>query len=169
MNDSYLEILVKKKASIWPMIGRNVLIGLGVLVFLFGFFARVIFLLTLLVAGLFFGGAYLFHKHVSVEYEYLYLDKSLSVDRISNQSTRKHLADYDMEHLEIFAPAESPRLSEFTKEVAKKADYTSHLEDSVPYALVFKQSNHTTKVLVEYSDKLYDQIRMAAPRKVFKD
>ena len=99
MNDSYLEVMVKRKTNVLALIGRNTLVGLGALVFLVGFLSD-IFLILAIVAGLLFLGAFLFHRQIGVEFEYLYLEKTLSIDKISNQTTRKKLAEYSMEHLE---------------------------------------------------------------------
>ncbi len=167
MNDSYLEVMVKRKTNVLALIGRNTLVGLGALVFLVGFLSD-IFLILAIVAGLLFLGAFLFHRQIGVEFEYLYLEKTLSIDKISNQTTRKKLAEYSMEHLELLAPVSSHRLDSYASGV-KTVDYSSRQKEGNPYALIFKQGSLTTKVLIDCTEELYDQIRMTAPRKVFKD
>ena len=170
MNDAYVELLVKRKSSVGPLIARNILIGIGSLIFLLGIFTGSLFLAFVLISGIFFGGAYLFHQHVSIEYEYLYLDKTLSVDRISNQAKRKKMAEYRMVDLELMAPVGSSRLKDVEGgQELKPVDFTSHMEDSEPYAMLVRKNGTLTKVLIECNDMLFQQIRQGAPRKVFKD
>ena len=168
MGDSYVEVMVKKKTGAGPMIGRNILIGFGVLTVLFGMLTN-IFILFVLLAGLMFLFAWLFHRKICIEYEYLYLDKTLQVDRISNQSSRKKLAEYSLSNMELFAPANSHRLDSYANQAPRCVDFTSHDEDSNPYALMIRNGSLLTKVLIECTDELYDHIRMAGPSKVFKD
>ena len=169
MGDSYLEVLVKRKMNFGPLIGRNILIGLGALMLVLGVFTP-LFILFLLAAVILFLLAWLCHRQIYIEYEYLYLDKTLSVDKISNRSSRKKLAEYSMENMEIFAPASSHRLDGYAKRPdIKTVDYSSRENEEGLYAMIVREGARTIRVLLEGSDELYDQMRMGAPGKVFKD
>ncbi|MCR5283205.1 MAG: DUF6106 family protein [Lachnospiraceae bacterium] len=177
MNDSYVELLVKRKSSIGPLLGRNALIGLGALIIILAFLGRVTGLFTQfsLLLGVVIGGvfcflAYLMHQRVSVEYEYLCLGRSFSVDRISNASTRKKLAEYNLDNLELFAPVNSSRVKEYANgKSMKTVDYSSGEPDAAVYAMVISQQNMLIEALVESNDELFESLRRIAPRKVFKD
>ena len=94
MNDTYVELLIRKKHSILPVLLRNLLIVAGVLALLAAFLLTgsiVLFLAGAILLGL----AYLVNFNKIIEYEYLFLDKHLTIDRIQNQSRRKTVAEYD--------------------------------------------------------------------------
>mgnify|MGYP000077390531 CR=1 FL=1 len=85
MSDSYVECLVKAKQPAWAKILKVLLVTLTVLSCLV-MFVFIIFLPVALVAGV---GAYFLNMFTDLEYEYLYLDKELSVDKIMAKSKRK--------------------------------------------------------------------------------
>ena len=92
MNDTYVELLIRKKHSILPVLLRNLLIVAGVLALLAAFLLTgsiVLFLAGAILLGL----AYLVNFNKIIEYEYLFLDKHLTIDRIQNQSRRKTVAE----------------------------------------------------------------------------
>ena len=88
MSDSYVECLVKAKQPAWAKILKVLLVTLTVLSCLV-MFVFIIFLPIALVAGV---GAYFLNMFTDLEYEYLYLDKELSVDKIMAKSKRKRVA-----------------------------------------------------------------------------
>ncbi len=169
MGDSYLEVLVERKTGSGFLIGRNILVGLGAVSFILGLFSS-LFIILVPAAIILFVLAWLCNKKIYIEYEYLYLDKTLTIDRISNRSSRKKMAEYNMGSVELFAPASSHRLDNYSgSEKMKTVDFSSGEEESEPYAMIVREGGKLIRVLLEASDRLYDQIRTGAPGKVFKD
>ena len=109
MNDAYVECLVKQKTSLMAKIFKVFLIVLAVLFFLAVPFIYISFFLMLLAAG----GAYLVHLFTNLEYEYLYLDKELTVDKVMAKSRRKRVGVYRLDRMEIMAPIKSHRLDSY--------------------------------------------------------
>lgn len=169
MNDTYVELLIRKKHSILPVLLRNLLIVAGVLALLAAFLLTgsiVLFLAGAILLGL----AYLVNFNKIIEYEYLFLDKHLTIDRIQNQSRRKTMAEYDLTTTELFAPASSGRMAAYQgRNDIKTADYSTGEKDSSPYALIIKVNNQLQRVLLEVNDELFEQIRKVAPRVTFRD
>ena len=91
MNDTYVECLVKAKASNGVRLLKGLLITLTVLFAMVMFVLGPVFLLLAVITGV---GAYFANMFADVEYEYLYLDKEISVDRVMAKSTRKKVATY---------------------------------------------------------------------------
>ena len=162
MNDTYVELLIRKKHSILPVLLRNLLTVAGVLALLAAFLLTgsiVLFLAGAILLGL----AYLVNFNKIIEYEYLFLDKHLTIDRIQNQSRRKTVA-------ELFAPASSGRMAAYQgRNDIKTADYSTGEKDSSPYALIIKVNNQLQRVLLEVNDELFEQIRKVAPHVTFRD
>ena len=169
MNDTYVELLIKRKHSIWPVLVRNLLIVAGALAVLAALLLTgsiVTFLLGAVLIGL----AYLVNFNKVIEYEYLYLDKHLTVDRIQNQSRRKTVAEYDLTAMELFAPVSSDKMAAYQgRNDIKTVDYSTGEKDSTPYAMIIKVNGQLKKVLLEVNDELFEQISKVAPRSVFRD
>lgn len=168
MNDSYVELLVKCKENTGALVLRSVLYALGVL-FLFLSLATGIGL-AMIVAAIFAGAGYYVSLASKIEYEYLYLEKKLSIDRIKNQTKRATIAEYDLMQVEIVAPADSYRLDQFKNNPqVKTVDYSSRSVASKPFAMFFRKGETWEKVLIEMSEDLFEQMNKTLPRKIFKD
>ena len=84
MSDTYVECLVKAKTSLWGKFLKGLLIMLTVLLVLVAFIIPLAFIIAI-VAGV---GAYFVNLFTDLEYEYLYLDKELVVDKVMAKSRR---------------------------------------------------------------------------------
>ncbi len=162
MNEVYYEILVARKKDPKLQMGQIVtvlLAGVCAVAVLFGF------IYGILLAPIFGLMCYFLTIRNKVEYEYLYVDKELQIDRITNQSKRKKLETLDLNQLEILAPIRSHELDSYRKRAGVILDYSSGEETNDPqkYMLVIGDK----KVVFEPTPELVQTIRMFAPRKVF--
>ena len=112
--------------------------------------------------------AYFIYMNTDVEYEYLYVDRELSVDKIMGKSTRKRIANFDIEKMEILAPVNSYHLDNYKNRTGKTADYSSGEVMQPDKRYVFYYDG-TQKVIFEPDAEMVKAIQMLAPRKVFKD
>lgn len=164
MNDTYVELLVKKPELKAASALHSIMIGLGAVLFIIGLFTN--FLITLSGLALW-GGAYLFIQNACIEFEYLYLDKELSIDKIKNQSKRKKAASYNLTTLEVMAPRGSHRLDSYNN--LKVKDFSSETEEGKAFELVVEGTQGRERIIIDTSEELVKAIRMAAPRNVFTD
>lgn len=164
MNDAYVECLVKQKTSLMAKIFKVFLIVLAVLFFLAVPFIYVSFFLMLLAAG----GAYLVHLFTNLEYEYLYLDKELTVDKVMAKSRRKRVGVYRLDRMEIMAPIKSHRLDSYRNRSVKVKDYSigEELEPDLRYAMFYEGGE---KILLSPSPELIKVMKNVDPRKIFSD
>ena len=106
MSESYVEYLVQRKtSSVRTVIKYWLYIVTGVSL-IFGLVGYIIFLLLGLVLAVI---SYFFGRNSNVEFEYLFLGKDLSVDRILGRSKRKRMHEFDIGRMEILATAGSHR------------------------------------------------------------
>lgn len=160
MNDTYYEIMVKRKDSTGLKIVQMVMLILTVF-FVLMMLIGVIFGLPLaVVCGIVY---YVVSLRNNIEYEYLYIDKELQIDRIFAKSKRKRMETLDLNQLEILAPARSHELDSYRNGKYTKADYTSGDETKNSYILVINEK----QILFEPSEEMVKTIKMFAPRKVF--
>ncbi len=113
-------------------------------------------------------GAYFVGLYTDLEYEYLYLDKELTIDKVMGKTKRKRVAVYQLDKMEIFAPIKSYHLDNFKNRQTKDKDYSIGYEDQpdLRYAMYYEGSE---RLILSPSPELVKIMKNAAPRKVFSD
>lgn len=168
MSDTYVECLIKAKTSMLAKFGRVLLTALTVV------FVLAIFILPPLMIFAFIGavlcgvGAYFVRLFTDLEYEYLYLDKELVVDKVMAKTKRKRVATYHLDRIEILAPIKSYHLDNYKNRQAKTKDYSigEELQPDRRYVMFYEGGE---KILLSPSEELIKVMRNVSPRKVFAD
>ena len=128
-----------------------------------------VFIIALIPAILFGVAAYFVYMNTDLEYEYLYLDRELTVDKVMAKSKRKRAAVYSLDKMEIVAPVKSWHLDNFkNRQTSKNVDYSSGEEKQPDKRFVFYYEGNQ-KVIFEPSEEMVKAMQFVAPRKVFKD
>lgn len=132
---------------------------------LLGFMGLIVFLIIAVVAGV---GAYFVSLNANLEYEYLYVDKQLTVDKIMARTRRKKVETFDLERMEILAPIKSWHLDDYKNRQLKVVDYSSGVEQQpdIRYSMIY---NGEKRVIFEPNAEMVAAIKSIAPRKVFTD
>ncbi|MDO4293932.1 MAG: DUF6106 family protein [Eubacteriales bacterium] len=164
MNESYVECLVAKKPSGGMAALKVILIALTAL----GVLGGMVFFPLLVVAAAAGVGAYFASLHASMEYEYLYVDREISVDKIFNKTRRKKAEKFEVDRIEIFAPINSWHMDSYKNRQFKTTDYSSGVagQPDKRYVMIY---NGDRKVIFEPSAALVKAVQSVAPRKVFLD
>ena len=162
MNDTYIELLVKKPDSKTATLLHKIMIGVGAVLFLAGLFTYLVFMLLGLVLLI---GSIIPMLFTDIEYEYLLLGKEFTVDRIRKKENRKTVADYDLGTMVVMAPKGSEQLKRY--EQLKVVDYSSDSEEGNPYEIVVDGNAGKVRVLVDTTQELVDTIRRMSPRNVY--
>lgn len=164
MSDTYVECLVKAKQSTAAKFFKIFLIVLTV------FFAIVMFIFVpaMIVALITGAGAYFLNLFTDLEYEYLYLDKELTVDKVMAKSRRKRVATYSMDRIEILAPVKSYHLDNYKNRNVKVKDYSvgEELQPDQRYVFFYEGGE---KVIISPTEELVKAMKTVIPRKVFTD
>lgn len=113
-------------------------------------------------------GAYFATLYSDLEYEYLYLDKELVIDKVMAKSRRKRVAAYQVDRMEIMAPFRSYRLDNYKNRQVKIKDYSigEEQQPDLRYAVYYEGGE---KLILSPSQEMVKAIRNVAPRKVFTD
>lgn len=164
MNDSYREIMVKRNTPPADVVKKVGLIGGTVLFFVAGILVNPLLLLggvAMIVA------CYFLLPGLDLEYEYLYVNGELDIDKIMAKQKRKKCATYQMEQMELLAPAGSHALDSYRgRRDIKVRDFTS-LDPNVPcWVMVMNQEEKKELVKLELDPETVAEIRRLAPRKV---
>lgn len=165
MNEMYAEWLVKRKSPAYTMLLKIVMGILCVIAFflsispVFGIFGVII----LFAAG---AATYVVFRNSDVEYEYLFVTNTLSIDRIYGKSKRKKGWEGSMEEIQIVAPTGSTEARDHESGNMKVLDFSSKSPDAKTYTLISQSGSERTKIIFEPNDKLLRCMKMIAPRKV---
>lgn len=166
MNDSYKELLVKKESGMKEKALRVVslvpTIIAGLLCLLTG--NIIIFIIAVAFGVL----DYFVFQWTDIEYEYLYLDKEITIDKIMAKQRRKRVATISVDKIEILAPVKSYQLDSYKNREGKVLDYSAgqDLPDEKLY-MMFYDGNQ--KYMLNLSEDFAKTIKGIAPRKVFLD
>jgi hypothetical protein len=165
MNETYVEVLVKKKDSFGGKLIRTILVTLTVFFVILGVTVTSLSFLVALILG---GLAYLANIKTKLEFEYLYVDKEITIDKIFARTKRKRVARIEMERVEIIAPINSYHLDSYKNRTMKPTDYSSGTiqQPEKRYVIYY---NGVSKYIFEPTPAMIKAMQMVAPRKVFAD
>lgn len=166
MSDAYVECLVKAKPSMAGKILKYFLIVLTVILACLMLLTMNIVLMILAIAAG--AGAYFANLFTDLEYEYLYLDKELTIDKVMAKSKRKRVAVYRLERMEILAPIKSYHLDNFKNRNVKAKDFSIGYEEKpdLRYVMYYEGGE---KLILSPSPEMIKVMKNMAPRKVFAD
>ena len=152
MEESYIEWLVKRKDPIYALPVKIIMVlvcAFSVLLAL----QTVIGVVIMTAAGI---GTYFIFLNLSVEYEYLFAEGGLRIDRILGKARRKKAFDCEKDDVQLIAPVDSYMLKDYAKQGAEV------------YALMYQKGADTMKVLIEPNEKMLAAMRHTFPRKFVK-
>jgi len=164
MNETYVEFMIKRKPNLVMKFLKTLSLLLTILLILFGLVGGLPFLLA---GAAFAGVTYFVGLYTEIEYEYLYLDRQITIDKVLNQSRRKKVAVFEIDKMEILAPYNSYQLDGFKNRTAEIKDYSSGIinQPDTRYIMFY---NGKMKIIFEPNAEMVKAISMIAPRKVFK-
>ena len=146
MSDYYTEQLVKKQAGMKDIVIKAALVAVTIvsvlIVFLFPF-GIILPVLAVILDVLMF-------RRLNVEYEYLFVNGDLDIDKIMNKAKRKRMFSANVNDLEILAPADSIEVRQYQK--AKTYNYSSGSGQAALYALVVSERGEQKKIIFEPND-----------------
>ncbi len=164
MNENYMEFMVKKHRSPLFFVGGNVCIFFAAITFFIGILGVFISLLAFVVFAI---AAYFLKTRASIEYEYLYLDKELTIDKIIGQRKRKRVIKVLMDNIVIIAPIDSYRLKEAkTRTGGRSHDFSTGNKENKKnwYEIICSDGEH---YIIEPSAAFINLMYITSPRKVF--
>ncbi len=166
MNENYVEVLVKREGNDFVSTIGKILTVVGIGTTIVGIIFYPLFIVVGIVFALI---GYFVSMESDVEYEYLYLAKELSIDKIKAKTKRKKVSTIDLQRLEVFAPESSQHVKSYEKREMKRLDFSAGKKDSQPYLLIYNGDNEVVQVRLHASAELIKAVEMVSPRKVFKD
>ncbi|MCI7812478.1 MAG: DUF6106 family protein [Lachnospiraceae bacterium] len=166
MGDLYSELLIKRKTPLIEQIAKIVMIvGTAASVLLYLLTLQWVFLIVFIALAV---ADYFLIPGFNLEYEYLYVNGELDIDKIMSKTKRKRVCSLNLtEKLEIMAPLSSHALDSYrNRKDMKVSDYSSGVENKAQFGLVMQDERGKFMVIIEPDDVIINDIKRIAPRKV---
>ncbi|MBE5830561.1 MAG: hypothetical protein IJJ64_02425 [Butyrivibrio sp.] len=167
-DNSYVECLVSSKASPLMVVLKGITLALTIVFFISAFLLG--FGLVGMILMIASGVAYYFVSlNASIEFEYQYCDREITVDKVLNKSRRKNIGKYDVGRIEAMAPSKSYHLDEYKNKTYKVLDFSAREKDPQPDPTYTIYYDGKEKIILEPTKEFVEAIKNVAPRKVFLD
>lgn len=165
MGDQYTELLVKKRPSVQDQIKKYGLILLTAAAAAGGLFLNPLLLIVAVALGV---ACYFVLPRLDLEYEYLFVNGEMDVDKVMAKSRRKRAKSFSIREAEIVAPVSSHRLDAFrSMRDLKTLDYSSGNPSADRLAVIVREEKAIFRIILEPDEKLAQMMFQCAPSKVF--
>ncbi|MCB7318376.1 DUF6106 family protein [Lacrimispora sp. 210928-DFI.3.58] len=162
MEENYVEWLVKRKDPVYALPAK-VLIVIVVVLSVFSALRTVLGVVFMTLAAI---AAYFLFINLSIEYEYLFAEGGLRIDRIMGRARRKKAFDCEKADIQFIAPADSYKLKDYESAGIKVQDYSSGQKGAKVYAVIYQKGSEHMKVLIEPNEKMISAMRRSFPSKM---
>lgn len=113
-------------------------------------------------------GALIIIRRFNVEYEYIFTNGELDIDKIFNKSKRKSALSIDVRKFVVMVNRNRSDLNSEIGNINETLDYsTGNLKEN-SYAAVFEKDGKRVMLLLDPNEVMLDAIKMYIPRKVKK-
>lgn len=163
MNDSYAEWLVKCKTPFYAHVINAIMVILTAVSVFLALTTTVFAVILMFAVGF---ATYILYRNSRVEYEYLYVDGQLTIDKILGKAKRKKAWEGTMNEIQIIAPSDSFVLNDYRSGQSHVLDFSSHIPGSRTYTAIVQSPSGQERIIFEPNDKMIQCFRQTAPRKV---
>ena len=160
--DNLIEQLVERRNTLGTTLKK---VGL-VLATIVAVLASFLFLKTFAVfaiAAIIIADVFLFNR-MNIEYEYVFFNGSLDIDRIANKSSRKRQYSVDLKDVVVVAPTGAQELLGYQH--VKSKDFSTRTSGNKTYEMVVPNGSEKMRVIFEPNEQMLQAMKDLAPRKV---
>lgn len=163
MKDVYVEWLVKRKRNFAGRVLRVLFMAASVLLWLSAFaFVNTVVLIAAVAVSIV---TYFVYSFTDVEYEYVYVNGELMIDRILRKSMRKRILNVNKDEMEVVAPMTSPKVDGYKNRQFKEFNFTSGSQKDK--RRIFEiYCNNGVKVIFEPNREMVEAMKSQMPHKV---
>lgn len=156
MNDVYVEWLVAKKRNLFGKVSRVVCLLASILLWIgaLGYVNTIVLIFAVLVSII----TYFLFCFTDLEYEYVYVNGELMVDRILKKSMRKRMINIEASEMEVVAPMTSPKVDGYKYRQWKEFIFTSGYEKN-QRKIYEIYCNNGVKVVFEPSREMLEAMK----------
>lgn len=168
----FIEYLVKKKNSLKDIIQKFLICACAFILSIIALLVTqnydILFLGLIIVAGIIYGTWYLI-RSLNIEYEYIFTNGTLDIDKIIAQSRRKRMISLELGNIEKMAPANEKYKSDYQISGFSKIFNASSGDTKSEYFIKFSTKTYGLCLLIfNPNEKIIKASYHIAPRKVFE-
>lgn len=160
MTDFLIEQLVKKNPTAKDNLKKTGLVAVTALSVLLIFIFPYAIWLTMILVIL----DFILIRRMDVEYEYIYFNGDLDIDKIMNKESRKRVFSTNIKEMEVIAPSGSQEV--LGCQHIKAIDLSTCNPESKTYEMVTSFKGERVRLIFEPDEKMLNAMRDMAPRKV---
>jgi len=161
MTEFLTEQLIKRKMTIVTTIKKVFLILMAIVSLSLGMVHPMLVWVSVIIIIV----DIILFKRMNVEYEYIYYNGDLDIDRILDKQSRKRIFSTNIKDMEVIAPTGSIELQQYQR--VKELDYSSRDPEHKTYEMVTKFKGDMVRVVFEPNEKILTGMKSMAPRKVY--
>lgn len=163
MSDSYVECMVKRKANPLNPLIKGAIYALTATCAILALMGIPIMFIPTIGLGLL---IYFWMPNLDLEFEYLYLDKEITIDKVMNKQKRKRALVLDLNKMEFIAPESSHELDSYKNRNPKIKDFSSKDPEVKKQILVYNADGGTELICFEPNAEMIKAIKNVFPRKI---
>lgn len=165
MPNAYTEHLIKRKTPPYLYVLNAVLVIITAICIYLALTTNVLAVALMFIVG---GLTYFGIRNSRVEYEYIFVEDQLTIDKILGKAKRKKVWRGSMPDVVAVALTGSDKEKEALSQGIQTIDCTSHMPDAAQmYTIVTEHAGKRQRILIEPSDKLLQNLWQKAPSRVF--
>ncbi len=107
-----------------------------------------------------------FIRRLNQEFEYIFTNGELDIDRIYNKSKRKRALSVDVRSMHVIVHVKHSDYKQETSQIEKVLDFSSGVESDNLYAGIMDYEGKRTMILFEPNETVLKSIKMYIPRKI---
>ncbi len=168
MNDVFNEQLVARRPNQKDLLQK---IGIGVagavLIFLGMNVPALMSFVVPIIAVVIVGVVFLFRRY-NIEYEYVFTNGDLDIDKIINKSKRKNALSVSVRSFATMVPVANKDYEKEVSNFTKLYDFSSGTVKENTYAVIFDRDKEHVKMIFEPDEQMFKAIRNFIPRIIKK-
>lgn len=107
-------------------------------------------------------------KRMNIEYEYIFTNGDLDIDKIINRNKRKSILSINVREFKIMAPINSKDYNKELNAYDKKYDFSSGEISDATYVVIYNKEHKRIRMIFEPNEQLLKAIKSYIPRTVKK-
>lgn len=169
-NDVFKEQLVKRESNFTDLMKKIGVAILGVVVILVTSMIPTVLdlgILPFIVIAVGWGTIILIRRF-NVEYEYVFTNGELDIDKIFNKSKRKSALSIDVRQFVVMVNRNRADINSEIGNINQTLDFSSGILKEDSYAAVYEKDGKRTLLLFDPNEVMFDAIKMYISRKIKK-
>ncbi|HHX72350.1 MAG TPA: hypothetical protein GX701_05415 [Clostridiales bacterium] len=165
METGYIEYMVRRLPQPMDALKKLGIALVGIAIMAAGIIWAGI--LSILIIGGVLVGVFWLYKQFEIEYEYIYTDGQLDVDKIIARERRKSVLTIDVTEFEVFAPVKPEYFGAFEKqEFQRRIDASTSPLSKERWFAVYQGEGGKTLLIFEPNQTIIQAIRRQIPSRV---